>query len=462
MAVTKIWQIKDSIGRVVDYAKNPDKTELSDIQKVLHYAENSDKTVVENEKVIYVTGVNCSAETSFQEMTAVQERFDKTIGNVAYHAYQSFKTGEVSPQLAHKLGVELAKKMWGDQYQVLVATHFNTGTYHNHFVINSVNLWNGRKFNCNEGAYWKFRSLSDELCKENGLVVIKNPKGKTPRMLYFAEKNGEPTKYNLMREAIDKALTMSTNPKSFCYVMRKLGYVVDLDTYRKYATICSVNGKKPTRLYHLGEAYDREGICNRLRDNIRFNSEEVYRNYNEFTGRKGFGSVFQAKQYKVKGTLKSAKKITGLRALYLHYCYLLGAIPKRQKRVPLSPEMREAWRRIDRYSKQVTLISKAHLSDMASVNHFVSRTDSEIKLLTDYRETIRKELASCHDSAQKEALTAKRNDCTAALAELRRNKKTALQIVEDNPKIKENIRCEERMQREIYTPNKQRKRGYER
>ena len=147
-------------------------------------------------------------------MNAVQEHFDKTTGNVAYHAYQSFKTGEVTPVLAHKLGVELAKRMWGDEYQVLVATHFNTSTYHNHLVINSVNMWNGKKFNCNEGAYWKLRNISDELCRENGLTVIENPKGKTPRKLYFAEKNGEPTRYNLMREAIDKALTMSTNPKT--------------------------------------------------------------------------------------------------------------------------------------------------------------------------------------------------------------------------------------------------------
>ena len=109
---------------------------------------------------------------------SVQERFDKTTGNVAYHAYQSFKTGEVSPQLAHQLGVELARKMWGDQYQVLVATHFNTGTYHNHLVVNAVNIWNGKKFNCNEGAYWKLRSLSDALCREHGLTVIETPKGK--------------------------------------------------------------------------------------------------------------------------------------------------------------------------------------------------------------------------------------------------------------------------------------------
>lgn len=193
MAVTKIWAVTDSISRVLSYAVNPDKTIYNDICKALHYASDERKTVAGEEKAMYVTGVNCTAETAFVEMTSVQERFDKTTGNVAYHAYQSFKTGEVTPELAHKLGVELAKRMWGDEYQVLVATHFNTGTYHNHLVINSVNMLNGKKFNCNEGAYWKLRNISDELCRENGLTVIENPKGKTPRKLYFAEKNGEPT-----------------------------------------------------------------------------------------------------------------------------------------------------------------------------------------------------------------------------------------------------------------------------
>ncbi len=138
MAVTKIWPVKDSLARVVDYAQNPDKTIYSDLRKVLHYAANEEKTVEGEERAMFVTGVNCNRDTAFQEMQAVKERFGKTGGNVAYHAYQSFKPGEVTPELCHRLGVELAKRMWRDEYQVLVATHFNTGTYHNHFVVNSV------------------------------------------------------------------------------------------------------------------------------------------------------------------------------------------------------------------------------------------------------------------------------------------------------------------------------------
>ena len=40
MATTKIWAIKDSISRVISYAKNPEKTIFADLKQVLKYAEN--------------------------------------------------------------------------------------------------------------------------------------------------------------------------------------------------------------------------------------------------------------------------------------------------------------------------------------------------------------------------------------------------------------------------------------
>jgi len=267
MAVTKIWAIKDSLSRVVDYAANPDKTIYSDLQKVIHYADDSNKTINGKEKACFVTGVNCNADTAFEEMYAVQERFNKVNGNVAYHAYQSFKTDEVTPEQCHRIGVQLAKDMWGTDYQVLVATHFNTGTYHNHFVINSVNMWTGKKFDCNKKAYYKFRDLSDKLCEKEQLTVIKNPSGKTPRSMYYAEKRGEPTKYNLMRTAINYAISISVNQAQFRKALEKQGYIINLDPRLKYATIRSVNNTKNTRLYHLGEQYDRDGIFSRMREN---------------------------------------------------------------------------------------------------------------------------------------------------------------------------------------------------
>ena len=137
MAVTKIWAIKDSLQRVLNYAANPDKTEYDALAQTLHYAENDAKTKL-NESAQLVTGIHCRADHAWEDMRAVQERFGKTDGVVALHAYQSFREGEVTPEQCHEIGVALARKVWGGRFQVLVATHMNTDNLHNHFVINSV------------------------------------------------------------------------------------------------------------------------------------------------------------------------------------------------------------------------------------------------------------------------------------------------------------------------------------
>ena len=236
MAVTKIWAIHDSVSRVVDYCSNPEKTRLTDLEQVLIYAANKAKTLDEGEQSYAVTGVNCRAETAAQEMSATQRRFGKTGGNVAYHAYQSFKTGEVSAAECQRIGLETARRLWGDSYQVLVATHFNTGTYHNHFVVSSVGMWDGRKLEAKYGVYYALRAMSDRICKEYGLSVVQNPqRHKTARSVYFAEKNGEPTRFNLMREALDKALSLCSSWSEMATVLRKLGYEFECGPNHKYA-----------------------------------------------------------------------------------------------------------------------------------------------------------------------------------------------------------------------------------
>ena len=192
MAVTKIWTIKDSLQRVLDYAANPDKTEYDALAQTLHYAENDAKTKL-NESAQLVTGIHCRADHAWEDMRAVQERFGKTDGVVALHAYQSFREGEVTPEQCHEIGVALARKVWGKRFQVLVATHMNTDNLHNHFVINSVSYVDGKKYEQRRSQYAEFRETSDKLCREYGLSVVEQPKAK------------EPARYARMREAIDQA-----------------------------------------------------------------------------------------------------------------------------------------------------------------------------------------------------------------------------------------------------------------
>ena len=96
MATTGFWPVRSSLGAVIAYADNPDKTTNpkyldDDLAQVLRYAENDDKT----DQRLFVTGIHCTAEHALEDMTAVQRRFGLKGQIVAYHGYQSFKTGEV-------------------------------------------------------------------------------------------------------------------------------------------------------------------------------------------------------------------------------------------------------------------------------------------------------------------------------------------------------------------------------
>ena len=127
MATTGFWPVKGKLKDVLNYADNPDKTTayryLGDgLMDALNYAADSAKT----DKTVFVSGINCPKKRAYETMMATKRRFGKLSGNVAYHGYQSFNEGEVTPEEAHRIGVETAKKMWGDEYEILVTTHLNT------------------------------------------------------------------------------------------------------------------------------------------------------------------------------------------------------------------------------------------------------------------------------------------------------------------------------------------------
>lgn len=140
MATTGIWKIGSRLDNVLKYTTNIEKTNNMEYSKepycnlhnVIEYVEADYKT----EKQFYVTGINCSSDRALEEMLITKERFHKTKGILGFHAFQSFKEGEVTPELAHEIGIKLAEEMWGDRFEVVVSTHLNTKHYHNHFVIN--------------------------------------------------------------------------------------------------------------------------------------------------------------------------------------------------------------------------------------------------------------------------------------------------------------------------------------
>ena len=231
MAVTSIWPIKGRVDKVINYARNPEKThdkeklsELHEIEGVVEYAADEMKT----EKRAYVTCLHLhSEETAAQEFMETKRLMHNEGGRSCYHGYQSFKADEVDADMAHSIGVALARELWGDRFQVVIATHCNTGHYHNHFVINSVSDVDGKKFYNSPADYRRMREVSDRLCREAKISVIEYPANRrTNYGEWLAEKNGKPTMRNRIREDIDRAILASTTEREFQRVMKEMGYEV--------------------------------------------------------------------------------------------------------------------------------------------------------------------------------------------------------------------------------------------
>ena len=173
------------------------------------------------EKQHYVSGINCSPDIARQQMIMTKKRYGKEGGNVAFHGYQSFSPGEVTPNLAHQLGLQLAQELWGERFEVIVATHLDKNHVHSHFVLNSVSFKDGKRYNSCKAAYKLMRETSDRICLEHGLSAIENPQygNKTPRNIWLAEKDGRPTMYYIIREDVDMAIQEAFLQKDFYKIM---------------------------------------------------------------------------------------------------------------------------------------------------------------------------------------------------------------------------------------------------
>lgn len=277
MAVTSLWRVKGYIGKVVMYAINPEKTSdpvsyqtaakgagaEDTLSGIVSYVERDEATNLKS----LVYGIKCHKDTAVQDMMAVKRKFEKTDGVIAYHGYQSFAEGEVTPDKAHEIGKALAKELWGNRYQVLITTHLDKDSHiHNHFVINTVSYLDGKKFFRSNKDYYQMREVSDRLCKEHGLSVIKNPKAKGKSYAEWrAEFEGRPTVRGTIREAIDIAVSGSGSRLEFLDAMDQMGFIIDQSG--KYPKIKHVGGERFVRFSSLGPGYSPEEIIERIRYN---------------------------------------------------------------------------------------------------------------------------------------------------------------------------------------------------
>ena len=239
----------------------------------LEYICREDKT----ESGKYITTLNCSLPTVYQEFKNTREMYGKTGGIKYYHFVQSHPSGYgIQPELAHRIAVEFAEKAFKG-YECVVATHIDAEHIHSHIVFNSVNADTGKKYHSNKFTLNDIRTLSDEICQKYGVQTLEKPvvnqraNGITTGE-YRSAMKGESWKIDLIN-VIDEVMKQAKTQKQFCFLMRQRGYGVRWEDSRKYITYTCPNGKRcrDNRLHE--PRYSKEMMINEFKiraDEISF------------------------------------------------------------------------------------------------------------------------------------------------------------------------------------------------
>ena len=441
---------------VIDYAENPDKTTDQkylddDLYRALNYTQNDIKT----DKKMYVSTINCPKNDPYGAMMATKKQFGKTGGNVAYHGYQSFKPGEVTPEEAHKIGMETAKKMWGDDYQIVVTTHLNTDSLHNHFVINSVSFKTGRKFENHVSDHYKLREISDAICRDYNKSVLKNATfygGE--KKAHWVRKNGGQTHRDMLRRDVGEALSMTASYAAFCRYLEGLGYHFTRDRNGNNPALIAPGWQRAVRLDSLGEKYTPDAIHDRIIDNQRL--PELYVTY--YPAKRRTPLVELELEMKRLNRMNSIELMFELFVAMLELC--TGANFSEDKSVPLSPQLREEVRKLDQYNDDMKLLCKYHIGTAEELSAFRKETIQKIHALVQERTGIYNKIRRAAEP-EKTELKEQAKAISQQIAPLRKELKCADRIWERSLDTVKNLLDQER-QLEVEVMNRYKERSYER
>lgn len=418
MATTSVWPIKKRLDHVLDYAMNPDKTSEhachDDMGNVLTY-------VTQEEKVEYVTGVNCLPEHAKQQMMLTKQLWNKTGGRLAYHGYQSFVPGEVTPEQAHEIGVEFARRMWGDRFQVVVATHIDQAHVHNHLVVNSVSFVDGKKYVHTKKDYYDgVRAISDEICREQGLSVVE-PKGRGKHYKEaIDEKSGKPTRRGLVKADVQEAIEKSLSFSSFISLLESKGYAVKYGPKVKHIAVRPKDSENFMRLYKLlGAEYEENGIRQMI------------------AATQAPPALAEAPKQKRQRPLRMPrehKRQKGIKATYYKYLYLLGKVGKRKAPARVSFALRADLARLDKYRRQFRFLYDNRIESTTELGWYADALKNEIDILLEQRKPLYKERQSVPNNEHAE-ITARIESINAALRPLRHKLRLCKQVQEDADEI---------------------------
>lgn len=319
---------------------------------------NGDKT----DSQILTYHQNCDPGLEYREMMDTKRDLGKLDGRQCYHIIQSFKPGEITPELALEIAMEFAAEYLPD-YEVVIGTHVDKKHIHSHLLFNSVNAQTGKKYHISNREYYsQIRAISDRLCKEHGLSVIMEgqPSQAVSYIEWLRQSKGQPTFRSMLEADLRSAIEDANDLGHFFMLVEHMGWEIS------HGNRLGFRLRGQERFMHPGRKnplFTEEGI----RAAIAGNLEEIEAGCRP--------EVIHRPYYQ---PYKEHPKYTGFMALYVHYLYVLGKIEKRQYPPRMMPRLRKEVIRFEQYREQFAFLRENNIVSQEDMTASQSRTEDEL------------------------------------------------------------------------------------
>ena len=342
MAVTKILSKNMRIDRLIRYVQNPDKTD----------------------DAVFTYFRNCDPKDAAQRWHETKVFYNKTEGIQAFHIIQSFAPGEITPELAHELGIRFIHEHL-PEYEVVLGTHVDKGHIHNHIAFNSVNAKTGKKYHSTaESYYQQIRKISDRLCREHGLSVVMETDGK---VISYAEwklhQAGLLTLREMFDQDVEECLSQAMDLGGFYGLMEDHGYTVR--HHGSYPSFVPDGYSHPYRIKRKGRTWTEDDI-------------------ERFIDRAMTDPTFEVIMPKAQKAFVPYGKQHGFRALYVSWMYVLGMIGQ-GKRTQYPRVSYKELKRFEQYKAQAAFLDRNKIDTASQLRAKMDEINKTVETLTKSR-----------------------------------------------------------------------------
>lgn len=410
----------------------------SNLQHVINYGKNGNKT----ENGALVSSINCSVETSYEEMALTKKFYHKEDKILGYHIIQSFDGFETPPANANKIGKQLAEEMWGDKYQVIICTHVNKQNVHNHIILNSVSFVDGKKYHNNETNIALTREISDRLCIENGLKVIDTSKSRKEKEIAenrIGNFNRTDEKMQKVITDIDESIKSAKKYSDFKLALKAKGYS-NIKDNGKYFSLKMPYYSRNVRINKVfGDDYSVQGIKERIYG-YRKVETTPFANYNK---------KYYKKIYKGPKIDWKLYKRNRFYAWYVAALYILGILPAKVIVQEVIVQDYKARNKTKMVFEELNFINQSHSKSIEEIKTHKKEIENKLPVLKGERENLWVKHKKAISAEDKNFILEKINLLSDEISTLYGQRNACKRIIDTYNKVCEKVQ-KEREEKEMF------------